>query len=70
MTHDSFFFFFFYLQKVPTKANDLLKVPKSAEKVSKRQDFTVLVLLSAQAEKVGVFRIRDFFFLNNGFTLL
>ena len=40
-----------------------LKVPKSAEKVSKRRDFKVSVLLSAHAERVGVSRMWDSFLL-------
>ena len=38
-------------------------------KVSKKQDFIVLVLLSAHAERVGVSRMRVFFITLVGFSV-
>ena len=49
------------LQKVPRNAKTWLKSARSAEKCQKRQDCTVLVLLSAQAERLIVSRFQDFY---------
>ena len=42
------------------KCQKLLKSAQKCRKVSKKRGFIVSVLLSEHAERVGVFRMRDF----------
>ena len=61
------FFFTKSARKVTKSAKNAtknLKSAKTSRKVSNRRDFIVLVLLSAHAERVGVFRMQDGFCKN------
>ena len=62
MTHD-FVSFTKSARNVPKsvkmRGEKLIKRSQKCRKVSKKQDFIVLVLLSAYAERVGVSRMQD-----------
>ena len=61
MTHD---FFCLVLQKVPEMSQKVIKMLINSLKVFKsaeKWDFIVLVLLSAHAKRVSVYRLRDYF---------